>query len=301
MHTTPRVGTASWTDKTLIRCGRFYPPQVTTPEQRLRFYASQFPIVEVDSSFYAMPDARTAHQWAVRTPDDFTFNIKAFRLFTGHQTPSAAFPGYLRRELPDARDVWFYRDVPHDIREELWRQFALAIEPVRMAGKLGVVHFQFAPWVKPTPRSVHHLAHCASHLQDHVMAVELRHQSWFSDARQRHDTMAMQRSLGAVHVVVDSPQGLPNTVPPVWQTSRTDLTIVRLHGRNQAAWDSRSGASSGRFVYEYTPEELAHLAERIQRLANSVSQAHVLLNTNFEDQGVRNAGKLQHALATLRH
>src|SRR4029078_12176052 len=80
------VGTASWTDKTLIACGRFYPPGVNTPESRLRYYASQFPILEVDSSYYGMPTPANAQIWAQRTPDDFVFNVKAFRLFTGHQT-----------------------------------------------------------------------------------------------------------------------------------------------------------------------------------------------------------------------
>ena len=90
------VGTASWTDKTLIASGRFYPPKCNSPEDRLRYYASQFPFVEVDSSYYAMPAPQVAQLWAERTPPSFKFNIKAFRLFTGHQTspvPERATPG----------------------------------------------------------------------------------------------------------------------------------------------------------------------------------------------------------------
>ena len=63
------VGTASWTDKSLIQSARFYPPPVKTPEDRLRYYATQFPVVEVDSSYYAMPSAHNAQLWAERTPD----------------------------------------------------------------------------------------------------------------------------------------------------------------------------------------------------------------------------------------
>jgi uncharacterized protein YecE (DUF72 family) len=81
------VGTSSWTDKTLIECGRFYPPTATTPEERLRFYASQFPIVEIDSSYYGIPSVENAQRWVERTPRGFVFNIKAYRLFTRHQTP----------------------------------------------------------------------------------------------------------------------------------------------------------------------------------------------------------------------
>src|SRR5689334_11102335 len=87
------VGTASWTDKSLIDSGKFYPPSVQDAESRLRYYASQFPIVEVDSSYYAIPLPTTAHFWAERTPRHFVFNVKAFRLFTGH--PALSRVAYL--------------------------------------------------------------------------------------------------------------------------------------------------------------------------------------------------------------
>ena len=86
------IGTSSWTDKTLIDCGRFYPSNAKTPEARLKFYASQFPIVEVDSSYYAIPSEQTAKLWVERTPDDFIFNVKAFRLLTTHQTQPNVLP-----------------------------------------------------------------------------------------------------------------------------------------------------------------------------------------------------------------
>jgi uncharacterized protein YecE (DUF72 family) len=92
------VGTASWTDKTLIASGRFYPKQATSAEARLRYYASQFPLVEVDSSYYAMPAPATAQLWAERTPEGFVMNVKAFRLFTGHQTS----PTVLHKDLQTA-------------------------------------------------------------------------------------------------------------------------------------------------------------------------------------------------------
>ena len=298
MQNNVRVGTASWTDPTLIACGRFYPADVVTPEQRLRFYASRFPIVEVDSSYYALPDPLVAHRWASRTPADFIFNIKAFRLFTGHQTPPAALPADIRRSMTINKPMLYYRDVPGELRDELWRRFLIAVEPLRMTSKLGAIHFQFAPWVQRTPRNIAHIEHCANQMQEHTMAIELRDQSWFEGV-QAKATLALERELGAVHVVVDGPQGFANTVPDVWETTHPDLAIVRLHGRNTAAWNNQSGASSGRFVYEYSPEELAQIAERIQRMAKAVTNAHVLLNTNFEDQGTRNAGKLRNALATL--
>ena len=93
------VGTASWADKSLVDSGKFYPPDVTSPEARLRYYASQFPMVEVDSSYYAMPLPATTQQWAERTPDNFVFNVKAFRLFTGHQTQPRVFPKDIQEAL----------------------------------------------------------------------------------------------------------------------------------------------------------------------------------------------------------
>ena len=93
------IGTTSWTDKTLIASGLFYPRNVKSAEARLRYYANQFAIVEVDSSYYAMPSERNSLLWVERTPTEFVFDIKAFRLFTQHQTPLSALPADIREEL----------------------------------------------------------------------------------------------------------------------------------------------------------------------------------------------------------
>ena len=117
---TLRVGTASWTDKSLIACGRFYPPGTGSAEARLRYYASQFPLVEVDSSYYAMPKPEVAQLWAERTPQDFTFNIKAFRLFTGHQTSTAALPKDVAEALgPVEKRNLYYKDLPREVTDEI--------------------------------------------------------------------------------------------------------------------------------------------------------------------------------------
>lgn len=120
------VGTASWTDPGLIKSKLFYPPEAKSPEERLRYYASQFPIVEVDSSYYAMPSSSNAEKWAERTPDDFVFNIKAFRLLTGHQTPQASLPKDIQGELAlhfvEKKNV-YYKDRPAEIRDEMWRRY----------------------------------------------------------------------------------------------------------------------------------------------------------------------------------
>jgi uncharacterized protein YecE (DUF72 family) len=294
------VGTASWTDPTLLACGRFYPPDASTPERRLRHYASRFSFVEVDASYYRLPDPATTHRWTQRTPDHFVFNVKAFRLFTGHATPRDAFPSDLRRALPEVDTAAvYYRDVPEEIRAELWRRFTIAVEPLRMAGKLGALHFQFPPWVRRNIRSIRHVERCAFLAQEHTLAVEFRDASWFEGDAATH-TLAWERELGAVHVVVDSPVGVPNTAPAVWETTHPELAVVRLHGRNAAAWNAQTSTSSGRFMYEYSPEELDELARRIARLSKTMRDTHVVLNTNFEDQGMRNAANLKSRIATLQ-
>ena len=96
------ASTCSWADKSLVECGRFYPPEAKTAEERLRFYSEQFPLVEVDSSYYGLPSERNAALWVERTPSDFTFDVKAFRLMTQHPTPPNALPKDLREALPAA-------------------------------------------------------------------------------------------------------------------------------------------------------------------------------------------------------
>lgn len=291
------TGTASWTDPTLLACGRFYPPGMRSAEARLRFYASRFPMAEVDSSYYALPSAQNAYLWAQRTPDDFVFNIKAFRLFTGHQTPLAALPADIGRELAGWPDPVIYHDqMPKDLLDELWRRYQLALEPLRMPGKLGAVHFQFPSWIRRDARGRARVADCARRMEEHLISVEFRHRSWFETTAATADTLAFERDLGVVHTVVDAPQGFDNTVPAVWESTHPDLALLRLHGRNAAAWNVSGTASSGRFQYEYTEQELAELAERFSRVATQSAQAHAVFNTNFEDQGMRNAAAFASAL-----
>ena len=291
-----RIGTASWTDPTLLASGLFYPAMASTPETRLRYYASQFPLVEVNASYYAIPDAMQAHNWALRTPDAFKFHIKAFRLFTGHPTPVAALDKDLRDALADpAQSSIFYNQVPGEIRRELWGRFLQAIEPLRMADKLATVHFQFPPWVRPDARGLSLLDEASRQMEGHTIAFEFRHQSWLTGP-QCQATLALERDLGVVHTIVDAPQGFENTVPAVWESTHPDLALVRLHGRNTATWNHKGAASSGRFMYDYTAAELADIAEHIRRLSAKIARTHVVFNTNYQDQGMRNAKGLQQAL-----
>ena len=298
MATNILVGSASWTDKTLIDCGRFYPREAKTAETRLRYYASQFPMVEVDSSYYGLPTARNSQLWAERTPDHFVFNVKAFRLFTGHAAQPMVLPKDIQQALgPDVPRSLYYRLLPNEIRDELWRRFIEALAPLQVAGKLGAVHFQFSPAVMHNREGLAHVEHCAERMPGHLLAAEFRHRSWFEGDHEAR-TLGLLRRLGVVHTVVDSPQGFANSVPMRWEVTQPRLALVRLHGRNYDTWnDSRGPTSASRFNYWYSEDELAAMVPEIEHLAGLADAVHVVFNTNYEDQGQVNARLLRQLLS----
>jgi uncharacterized protein YecE (DUF72 family) len=293
------VGTASWTDKTLIASGRFYPPSDNTPETRLRYYASQFPLVEVDSSYYAIPEARVAQLWAERTPPSFLFNVKAFRLLTGHQTAPSALPKDLAKALgPIKTRNLYYKDAPAEIRDAVWERFREGIAPLRASGKLVAVHFQFAPWVAFHPRNMEHIDECREQLRGLQLSIEFRNKTWF-EGRHAQRTLDFERQRGLANVVVDEPQGPANTIPSVWEVTTPKLAVVRLHGRNHGTWNQKGlQTSAQRFNYDYNTAELTDLAKMIRQLGTQADLTQVILNNNYEDQGQRNARELTELLGS---
>ena len=292
------VGTASWTDKTLLESGRFYPPEARTAEARLHYYASRFPLVEVDSTYYALPAERTAELWAQRAPPGFVFDVKAFRLFTGHPAQPSALPADLRKALRAEADAkLYYRDLGEEIRRELWLRFRSALEPLRRAGKLGAVLLQFAPWFVFGKGSFAHLAQCAEHLEGLRVAVEFRNKSWFGE-KTRERSLVLEREHGLAHVVVDEPQGFPSSVPQVWEVTSPDLAILRLHGRNRETWARKGLASAAeRFNYLYSASELRALAAPVETLSSRARQVHVLFNNCYRDNAQRNAAQFRSLLS----
>ncbi len=284
-----RIGTASWTDRSLIDCGRFYPADCTTPERRLRYYASRFPLVEVDSTYYALPSERNARLWNERTPRDFVFDIKAFRLFTGHWTPLNALPSDLRRALPEStKQRLYYKDTPEELRDELWRRYVGPLGILKSAGKLGVVLLQFPPWVKPHPRVYEHIEHCRERLAGFDPAVEFRNHTWLDDTHQEQ-TLRFLNDRSLSYVAVDEPQGFSSSVPPVAAVTGP-YAVARFHGRNTSMWERRGLSSSAeRFNYYYRREELAEWRPRLQSMRDDAREVHAVFNTNYEDQGPVNA------------
>jgi uncharacterized protein YecE (DUF72 family) len=285
-----RIGTCSWTDPSLIQAGTFYPPEARTAEARLSYYASQFDIVEIDSSYYAMPSRRNATLWVERTPEGFTFDIKAFRLFTGHPTQPQALPADIRGSLPAPlaqKKHLYYRDLPDELLGHLWGRFDDALLPLDSAGKLGVVLFQFPPWFHPGIAQMDHILACRERLARYTIAVEFRNNRWLSE-QNRAATLSFLRQHTLPFVCVDEPQGFASSVPPI--AAVTGATgIVRFHGRKAETWEAKNASPTERFDYYYDEGELAQWAQRIRECAESASEVHVLFNTNNGDQGVVNA------------
>src|SRR4249920_1047540 len=175
------IGTSSWTDPTLVKDGHFYPTDAKSADARLRFYASQFPLVEVDSSYYYPPSEKNSVLWIERTPAHFTFNIKAYSLLTNHPTRPDSLYADIRDSLPEgALDKRFvYRDkLPEEAVDEVWQRFHDALMPLHSAGRLGAVLFQFPQWFTISRKNKAYIEECAERLPDYRVAVEFRHATW---------------------------------------------------------------------------------------------------------------------------
>ncbi|MCX8126636.1 MAG: DUF72 domain-containing protein [Dehalococcoidia bacterium] len=291
------VGTCSWTDPTLIESGRFYPPWARSAGARLQYYASQFPIVEVDSTYYALPGEKTSRLWVERTRDGFIFDIKAFRLFTLHPTPPQALPADIRQALPSGlkeKPGLYLHDLPEGLTDELWRRFEIALLPLDSAGRLGVVLFQFPPWFYPGSKQRDYILKCKERLRQYRIAVEFRHSSWLSGGN-ADPTLSFLRENDLPYGCVDEPQGFKSSMPPLAEAT-SDIGLVRFHGRNRETWEKKGLTTAERFNYLYSEDELREWVPRIKLLASITRQLHVLFNNCYSDRAVRNAGQMRRML-----
>jgi len=288
-----RLGTASWTERTLLESGEFYPPSVKSPADRLRYYARHFPLVEVDASFYALPTERMAGAWVERVPRDFVFGVKAFAAMTQHPFVPARLPADLRGALgPERgrRPRLYARDAPAEVVDEIWRRFTSALTPLHEAGCLGYVLLQFPKWFPRSRTSVAYLERCRERLT-YPLAVEFRDPSWL-DGERAARTFDFLRAHALAYVAVDEPQGTAASVPPVAAATSDDLAVVRFHGRNVAAWDRRGVGTVEKFGYRYTLDELLEWRPRIGALAQRARAVHVLMNNCRGSYAVQNAKEL---------
>ncbi len=288
------VGSCSWTDPSLIACGHFYPPGACTAETRLRYYAQQFPIVEVDSTYYAPPSERNSLLWAARTPPGFVFDVKVHALLTGHPARVDLLPIWVRDALPAsaAGKRHVYRDdLDDETVERVWELHRTALAPLATAGKLGALLFQFPPWFIRSRRGEAYLRSIPERLPaDWSAAVEFRGGGWMTDEAAAHTLRVLEES-GLAYVSVDEPQCFSSSTPAV-VAATAPLAVVRLHGRNAETWNAKTAAASERFKYLYNDAELEAWVPKVRELARQTQAVHVLFNNNYEDWGMRNARRM---------
>jgi uncharacterized protein YecE (DUF72 family) len=263
-----------------------------TAEERLRYYAERFPVVEADSTYYRPLQPELARSWAERVPPGFSFDIKAYGLFTGHPVEQATLWPDLREELTEdaqgKRRIYAHHLSPEAL-EEAWVRFVRALEPLRASAHLGAVLFQYPPWFVPKRSNRDELARLPDRLAGTLGCVELRSPRWFSED-DRDRTLALLRELGLALVVVDAPP--VSGLPTVLEATRSDLAVVRFHGRADDTWNARNVSAAERFRYLYSETELEEWAPRARRLAQLASRVHLLMNNCYQDYGVRNAAQL---------
>jgi uncharacterized protein YecE (DUF72 family) len=260
------VGTCNWADHK-----DFYPPELEKgrrQREKLTYYARYFPIVEADTTFYGIPKPQVVDGWVERTPPGFRFNVKAYKALTRHERENG---------------------VPRPPTPQEERDFLLALQPLRQAGRLVAVHYQFPPWFTNTPAARDVVAEARERHPDDIVAIEFRHRSWFD-----HDawpqTQDLLRELDAVYVGVDAPQLGSATAPPVLAVTSPKLCIARFHGRNWKTWYIKNAKSSAdRFDYLYPPSQLQEWVPAIKAAAEAGVPVHALMNNNRSNYAVVNA------------
>jgi uncharacterized protein YecE (DUF72 family) len=295
------VGISSWTDPALIEEGSFYPRRSMSAEARLRFYASVFDVVEVNSSYYAIPDVLSVRRWAERTPPGFVFHVKAWGLLTGHHPRPQTLPADVLRLLPaDARRTRRGEveatEFPPAALDEAFRLFRASLTPLVESGKLGYVLFQLAPWVRFGPSALDFLGGLGARLPGWRLAVEFRDRSWFPE--HAAETLGVLQSSGLAHVVVDAPLAA-NAIPRV-VTVTAPTAVLRLHGRHTEGWlrqlRGEEPTVREKYDYLYSEAELQALLPEIEALAQEAEDVFISFNNNNRDYPVRNALMLKRLL-----
>jgi len=275
MATTVRIGTCSWADDAL---SKHWYPKGTPAGERLRYYAEHFDTVEVDSTYYRLPGDEMVGRWAERTPEGFVMHVKAFGVMTRHPVKAEQLPPDLRGEAP-VDDRGRVDRPSREFRAEIFGRFREALEPLRVAGKLGGILFQFPPYVVPKESSLDYLEWAREQMDGDEMLVEFRHRAWYEED-QRDATLAFLEQHGMTHVVVDAPKVEAKNVPITVLALTSPLTYVRFHGRNAETWNIRGKSAAERFDYLYSEEELEEWVDPLRELAGQAEQAYVVFNNN---------------------
>ncbi len=262
--------------------------------ERLGWYAQHFELVEVNSTFYSVPEPRLAERWCAATPDDFTFDVKLHQLFSFHSTPAKLLPPELqRRAETDAKGN--AKSTP-DLQEALLKTFLRPMSIIRNAGKLGVLLLQLSPAFSPRKHQLTELEPLTEMLGDYDLAIEFRNRNW-AVGDQLESTIDFVREHRAIFVNVDTPASDHFTVMPsdVDEVTNSKAAYLRLHGRNAKAYITGKSVAA-RFDYDYNDNEITEVAERGKKLAQEARELHVIFNNNNLDYAPHAALRLRKAL-----
>jgi uncharacterized protein YecE (DUF72 family) len=275
---TIRVGTSSWADPGFVR--EWYPPKMAARE-RLTWYAERFDYVELNSSFYAVPDRTTVHKWVEETPDGFLFDVKAHRLLSRHSAPLDSLPPELR---DDAQTSGRGRvTLTPALESALARRMVEETAPLAESGKLGAYLVQLTPAFSPAKHSLDELDNLVEALKPHHVAVELRNRNWVRPER-RDETLGWFSEHELAFVCVDAPPDEHFSIMPSdLDAVTTDrLAFIRLHGRNTDGY-LKGKSVAERFGWRYEDDELEEVAGRARSMAEQAGEVHVAFNNNRGD------------------
>ena len=285
------VGTASWTDPRFVE--RWYPKKMAAHE-RLGWYAQHFETVEVNSTFYSVPDARMVERWCVTTPNDFIFDVKLHQLFSFHSTPRKLLPPKLQRlAQADARGKV---SASTALRDALLDCFLRPMSILQSAGKLGVFLLQLSPAFSPRKHELHELEPLIEKLDHYQLAIEFRNRDWVV-GNQLRSTIDFLRKRHVGFVNVDAPASDHFSVVPseLSEITNPNFSYLRLHGRDAKAYLTGKTVAS-RFNYDYSDKEIDEVADRSRKLAEDAKDVHVVFNNNNLDYAPRAATRLRTAL-----
>jgi len=285
------VGTASWSDPGFVE--RWYPKKMPAHE-RLGWYARHFEMVEVNSTFYSVPDMRTVERWCAATPNDFIFDVKLHQLFSFHSTQVKLLPPELQRLVH--ADPKGKVKVTQSLQDALLKLFLQPVSILHSAGKLGVLLLQLSPAFSPRKHELRELEPLIDNLKEYPLAIEFRNRNWVVND-QLKPTIDFLRKRQVAFVNVDTPSAEHFSIipPDLNEVTNSKFTYLRLHGRNAKAYLTGRTVAA-RFDYDYSDKEISDVAERTRQLGREVEAVHVVFNNNNLDYAPRAAIRLRKAL-----
>jgi uncharacterized protein YecE (DUF72 family) len=291
------IGTCSWTEKTLIKSGEFYPKGLSTAENRLRYYASKFDTVEIDSTYYAIPDKRNTCLWVDRTPDDFIFHVKVYGALTGHGIDPNTLPKDILNLLLHEEKTKHYIFVKESfLLKVMAERFTEVLTPLIKTHKLGLLVFQFPPWFQYKTVNLDYILTCKELMQGLPIAVEFRHGSWLEPDR-LESVLHFLREHQLTYIIADEPQYGNLATIPFLPDITTDIAYFRFHGRNKEHWLKKRIETSLRFAYLYSEDELMEFIPSVKNVDKKARVTYAMFNNCHGSSAVRNALRLKELLS----